>query len=538
VRDYLIEELIHFSLSIHVWMQSKTKSESHRESVRLGQARVEEAAEPENQLCFSLDWGSKRKILLRVETDGERQRWLAALESITSCSERERSDGEDEEEEGKGEREDNCESSGYSDEEFYDADERVAPISPANDVKPGSQAWEVEEDPDYIENEDMASSISQNKSVIMHLLLEARRGLDLTRMRLPAFMLEKISTLEMFSGFLAHPDIFAAIPDHASARERMVTIVRFYLSAFHATRTGKTATKPYNPVLGETFHCFWDLPTTTTTTTTTAAPHPNSQQTQSLVESGPVPYASYNSVTLTAEQVSHHPPVSAFYAECVPKRMYVTGSIHTKIKFLGLSVGVYNTTSLKLHLLDYGEEYAMTFPNTYIRSLLTYPWMELGGRSTVSCIQTGYSANFDFHCKPFYGGRKHQVSCEISHKSEKLPFHKIEGEWNGVMYTKLSKESRDVFMDTVNTPTLRKKLLTLSAQDPRESRRQWQHVTEALARGDIDTASQAKHIVEEEQRADARLRQEQGIEWQPKYFHAEGDGWVFNSPLSTRLNQK
>ena len=44
----------------------------------------------------------------------------------------------------------------------------------------------------------------------MHLLLEARRGLDLTRMRLPAFMLEKISTLEMFSGFLAHPDIFAA----------------------------------------------------------------------------------------------------------------------------------------------------------------------------------------------------------------------------------------------------------------------------------------------------------------------------------------
>ena len=44
----------------------------------------------------------------------------------------------------------------------------------------------------------------------MHLLSEARRGLDLTHMRLPAFMLEKRSTLEMFSGFLAHPDIFAA----------------------------------------------------------------------------------------------------------------------------------------------------------------------------------------------------------------------------------------------------------------------------------------------------------------------------------------
>ena len=38
----------------------------------------------------------------------ERQRWLAALESITSCSERDRSDGEDGAED-KGEKEDGCE---------------------------------------------------------------------------------------------------------------------------------------------------------------------------------------------------------------------------------------------------------------------------------------------------------------------------------------------------------------------------------------------------------------------------------------------
>ena len=29
---------------------------------------------------------------------------------------------------------------------------------------------------------------------------------------------------------------------------------------------------------------------------------------QALLESGPIPYASYNSVTFLAEQVSHHPP--------------------------------------------------------------------------------------------------------------------------------------------------------------------------------------------------------------------------------------
>lgn len=48
-------------------------------------------------------------------------------------------------------------SSGYSDEEYYDADERVAPTSPANGIQPVRQAWEVEEDPDYVEREDVAS---------------------------------------------------------------------------------------------------------------------------------------------------------------------------------------------------------------------------------------------------------------------------------------------------------------------------------------------------------------------------------------------
>ena len=37
--------------------------------------------------------------------------------------------------------------------------------------------------------------------------------------------------------------------------------------------------------------------------------------------------------------------VSGFYAECIPKRMYVNGSIYTKSKFLGLSLGVHNIGS-------------------------------------------------------------------------------------------------------------------------------------------------------------------------------------------------
>ena len=39
-----------------------------------------------------------------------------------------------------------------------------------------------------------------------------------------------------------------------------------------------------------------------------------------------------------AEQVSHHPPVSAFYAEHVKKKISVNSHIYTKSSFLGMSV--------------------------------------------------------------------------------------------------------------------------------------------------------------------------------------------------------
>jgi hypothetical protein len=43
-------------------------------------------------------------------------------------------------------------------------------------------------------------------------------------------------------------------------RERMIQTVRWYLSAFHAGRPSEVAKKPYNPIQGEIFRCFWKIP--------------------------------------------------------------------------------------------------------------------------------------------------------------------------------------------------------------------------------------------------------------------------------------
>ena len=70
---------------------------------------------------------------------------------------------------------------------------------------------------------------------------------------MPTFILERRSLLEMYSDFFAHPDLFVEITDGKTAEDRMVAVLKWYLSSFHAGRKSSIAKKPYNPIIGETF---------------------------------------------------------------------------------------------------------------------------------------------------------------------------------------------------------------------------------------------------------------------------------------------
>jgi hypothetical protein len=48
---------------------------------------------------------------------------------------------------------------------------------------------------------------------------------------------------------------------------------------------------------------------------------------------------------------------------------------------------------VQLSVLDYDGEYIVTFSNGYGGSILTVPWVELGGSVTITYAKTGYSAN-------------------------------------------------------------------------------------------------------------------------------------------------
>ncbi|XP_077100105.1 oxysterol-binding protein-related protein 10 isoform X2 [Siphateles boraxobius] len=394
---------------------------------------------------------------------------------------------------------------------LHNTEEGMKPISPDEEVM----------DSDSNSEEDLGV-LEDQRSVILHLLSQLKLGMDLTRVVLPTFILEKRSLLEMYANFMAHPDLFLSISAGNTPEERMVRFVEYYMTAFHEGRKGAVAKKPYNPVLGETFCCSWAVP--------------RGRVTHATNQGAAGAESEYYRVRFVAEQVSHHPPVSGFYCECEERGMCVNAHIWTKSKFMGMSVGVSMVGEGVLHLRDHGEEYVFTFPSAFARSIISVPWVELGGKVSISCAQTGYSASVTFHTKPFYGGKVHRVSAEVKQNSSGTVVCKAQGEWNGTLEFTYSNGETKV-IDTNKLPVIRKMIRPLEKQGRRESRRLWSHVTSALKEGNIDLATEHKHRLEESQRSDERQRDTNNMPWKPKYFSKEGDGWIYRNPLWKRTEK-
>lgn len=108
------------------------------------------------------------------------------------------------------------------DDDFYDAhDETPNLLSPDNrseseltmeklklDSPKRLNSGEIDYDAIYEEEENELGSIEVHGSVISHLISQVRIGMDLTKVVLPTFILERRSLLEMYADFFAHPDLF------------------------------------------------------------------------------------------------------------------------------------------------------------------------------------------------------------------------------------------------------------------------------------------------------------------------------------------
>jgi len=376
---------------------------------------------------------------------------------------------------------------------------------------------EVKDEDNVSIEEDFSDSIGKNKNIVLHLISQLKLGMDLTKVTLPTFILEPRSLLEMYADFNSSTQLLLDVTFGSFPLQRMNRILKFYLTSFYIGRKGNHAKKPFNPVISELFQCSFYVD-------------------KSLYNKEHLPSNESYRVRFLAEQVSHHPPVSAMYLSCKELKMSMTSHIWTKSRFMNMTVGVSNVGEGTLLLGEHDEEYVITYPSAYARSLLSEPWSELTGRCTIECKKSNLIASIVFHTKPAYAGEPHKVSAEVKNMSNGDVLTKVVGKWNDKLYFTYVENDEEEVVDIKKLPVLPKFVRPIDKQNELESRKFWLKVSDAMKRGDIDEASEHKKKLEEDQREIVKQRTRDGVTVTSAYFSTikipdKHNSYIYKGPL-------
>eukprot|EP00727_Mastigamoeba_balamuthi_P005642 m51a1_g1698 putative C-tail anchored protein, PH and oxysterol-binding protein domain (1024) ;mRNA; f:483968-488325 len=350
-------------------------------------------------------------------------------------------------------------------------------------------------------------AFEEGKSILLGLMKQLRPGIDLSRVTLPTHILEPRSFLEKTTDYFAHIELLSQAVRQKDPMSRLLGITKWYMSGYYIMP--KTPKKPYNPILGETFRCMWDH--------------------GSLPEDPTVRSRSY----LVCEQVSHHPPVSAFFACNRADGWVINGSILFKSKFWGTSAGCLLNGYSTLYLPYVDEEYTFTLPSAVAKGFIVGPLtMELFDTVVIECKKTECCATLEFKTKPLLGGDYNHVSGTVTQGRATL-YH-ISGRYDRELTLQPSAKGSEPESFWKVTPELAARrlprhVIPFDEQDPFESERLWINVTRALIEGDQEAATDAKTAIERNQRESAKQRAELGVQWITKYFdhdHAVGQ-WTY-----------
>uniref|UniRef100_A0A8C5B7P9 Oxysterol-binding protein n=1 Tax=Gadus morhua TaxID=8049 RepID=A0A8C5B7P9_GADMO len=247
-----------------------------------------------------------------------------------------------------------------------------------------------------------ADMISRN-NLNMWSVLKKCIGMELSKIAMPVVFNEPLSFLQRISEYMEHTHLIHKACSLSDSIERMQVVAAFAVSAVASQweRTGK----PFNPLLGETFELTRE-------------------------EDG---------YRLISEQVSHHPPVSAFHAESLKQEFEFHGTIYPKLKFWGKSVEAEPKGTMTLELLKHKEAYTWTNPMCCVHNIILGKlWIEQYGTVEILNHSTGDKCVLNFKPCGMFGKELHKVEGYIQDKSKKK--HRvIYGKWTECMYSVDSK---------------------------------------------------------------------------------------------------
>uniref|UniRef100_A0A671M393 Oxysterol-binding protein n=1 Tax=Sinocyclocheilus anshuiensis TaxID=1608454 RepID=A0A671M393_9TELE len=354
---------------------------------------------------------------------------------------------------------------------------------------------------------DRLPSTRMNESVNLWSILCSNIGKDLSKVAMPVQLNEPLNTLQRLCEEVEYCHLLDTAANTHDPHMRMVYIAAFAVSAYACSFT-RAGGKPFNPILGETYECLR-------------------------------PDKGFHFI---AEQVSHHPPVSACH--CESKTYTFWQDVRWKNKFWGKSMEIVPMGVTHLELPGFADRYEWSKVTSCIHNILSgQRWIEHYGEISVKHSTTMGDVSL---CKVTFlksrsgGLNANEVEGMVT-DSNGCVIHSLFGKWNEALYlgkppsatciwraNPMPEDHEQYYGFTQFAIELNeleeglKPLLPLTDTRFRPDQR-------LLEEGDIAGAEEQKERIEVLQRERRRVLQENNITHSPRFFkRAEDDSWVSN----------
>ncbi|CAK7217726.1 hypothetical protein SBRCBS47491_003268 [Sporothrix bragantina] len=401
--------------------------------------------------------------------------------------------------------------------------------------------------------------------------LSSTKG-DLANVTGPPSMLAPLSVVEVGRCWAQRPAVFAAPALEPDAGRRCLLVLRMVLIALRTQMyVGGSPTtsikKPLNAFLGELFLAEWTDEKVhgadSTSVSSSSSSSRSSLSSQDVAGQAPPPLSRSTTISssstastsscscgtdrmttrLIAEQVSHHPPITAMHIADDVHGVRADGYARVEMTFSG-NVQVRQVGHAVVRVDAYDEEYLIPLPDIKVRGFLTgrlYPEIT----ETYHVVgSSGYTAEIKFSGQGMaWGGTRNAFVATVygpvnnatsngmpSKKGSKASdgretLYTIDGVWSKGWTVRDARTGAVVETYNVDAPENAPAPIVLpdtATQDPWESRRAWAGVLDGLGKGDMSQTVAEKSKIEQAQRRMRAQEAAAGEVWTPLFFKSDG----------------
>uniref|UniRef100_A0A672FVV4 Oxysterol-binding protein n=1 Tax=Salarias fasciatus TaxID=181472 RepID=A0A672FVV4_SALFA len=347
-------------------------------------------------------------------------------------------------------------------------------------------------------------SPSPTSSVSLWNILRNNIGKDLSKVAMPVQLNEPLNALQRLCEELEYSDLLDMANQTQDPYQRMVYVATFAISAYMSTYH-RAGCKPFNPVLGETYEC--DRPD--------------------------------KGFRFIAEQVSHHPPVSACHADS--RNFTFWQDVRWKNKFWGKSMEIVPMGTTHVTLPGFGDHYEWNKVTSCIHNILSgQRWIEHYGEMAIK------NTNDDAcQCKITFAKSWSSGVNEIEGvvtDSEGKVVHTMFGKWHESVFqgvppsatciwraNPMPADQEQYYGFTQFAVELNELDSTLRPLLPPTDTR-FRPDQRLLEEGNTEGAEEQKQRIEQLQRERRKVLEDNNMTHQPRFFKkSKDDTWVSNN---------